>query len=144
MPEIKPEQVFIEPETGEKSVIKVKSPQISYEQKKKIILKRRIVWYVLTVLEVILFLRFLLKLFGASEGSLFSILITIISTPFTILFSGLFESSVSMNGELVIEWSTLFAMFVYAVAAFVVSLFFRLRKPIDPTEAETKAEQTIP
>lgn len=38
-----------------------------------------------------------------------------------------------------IEWSTLFAMFVYALIALIVVRFFKLRKPIDPKEADQSA-----
>lgn len=144
MPEIKPETIIIEPETGEKPVIKVKSPQIDFEQKKKIIFKRRIIWYAFTILEVILFLRFILKLFGARDESLFAIIINILSFPFVLIFNGLFEPLISPTGDIVLEWSTLFAMFFYAILAFVVSLFFRLKKPIDPQEAEKKAGNINP
>lgn len=138
------EPTLIEPETGEKPVIKVSPPQKDYEERKKIIRNRRLVWYVLTIVEVILALRFLIKLFGANPSSFFSILITLLSAPFALIFIGLFPSLVSSVGDVVIEWSTLFAMFFYAVVALVVSLFFRLKKPIDPHEAEKKAEETIP
>lgn len=138
------EHTTIETETGEKPVIKVESPQQEYEEKKKIVKNRQIVWYVLLVVEALLAIRFLLKLFGAEPLSLFSVLITIISTPLTFIFSGLFPSTTSIIGNAVIEWSTLFAMLFYAVVAFLVARFFRLKKPIGPKEAESKSEQTIP
>lgn len=141
---IQPEQITIEPETGERPVIKVEPPQIEYEKKKNIVKNKRIIWYIWMVLEASLLIRFILKLFGANPESIFSILITIVTFPFTIIFMGLFPSSTSITGNLVIEWSTLFAMLVYALIAFLISQFYRIKKPIDPKEAEDKAEQTIP
>jgi len=134
----------VEPITGEKPVIKVEPPQQEYEEKKHIIRYRQIVWYVWLVLEALLLLRFLLKLFGANPLSLFSLLVYILSTPFTFIFFGLFPSTVDPSSRNEIEWSTLFAMLFYAVVAFLVSRYFRLKKPIDPLEAETKVEDTIP
>lgn len=138
------EPVITETETGEKPVIKVEPPQQEYEEKKKIVKSRQIVWYVLSVVESLLAIRFLLKLFGAEPLSLFSVLITIISTPLTFIFSGLFPSTTSITGNAVIEWSTLFAMLFYAIVAFLAAMFFRLKKPIGPKEAESKSNQTIP
>lgn len=142
-PLVPKEPTIIEPETG-KPVIKVKPPQEDYEKKSRIIRERQIVWYALMVIEAVLVTRFLLRLFGANPDSFFSVLINVISTPFVIIFSGLFPPLLSPAGNAAIEWSTLFAMVVYAVVAFLAAWFFRLRKPIDPKEAEDKAEETIP
>lgn len=138
------EQTIIEPSTGEKPVIKVEPPQEIFEKERKIIRNKRLLWYVLSVLEVSLAFRFLLKLFGANPSNIFSILIGLLTFPFTFIFNGLFPSSFSNTGEMVIEWSTLFAMFFYAVLALLISRFYKFRKPIDPKEAEEKAEKIMP
>lgn len=137
-------KITVEPATGEKPVIKVEPPQLDYEKKKKIIRNKQLIWYILLVIEVLLALRFVLKLLGANPASVFSILVYITTLPFVIIFTGVFPSSVSPTGNIVLEWSTLFAMFVYAVIAFLISFFYRLKKPINPKEAEEKADQTIP
>ncbi|KKQ81201.1 MAG: hypothetical protein UT04_C0079G0007 [Candidatus Daviesbacteria bacterium GW2011_GWF2_38_7] len=138
------EPIVVEPRSGEKPVIKVESPQIDYEKKKKIVRYKEILWYILLVIEALLLIRFLLKLFGANPLNIFSIIINIISIPFTILFIGLFPSTVSLTGRQEIEWSTLFAMLFYAILIFVISRFYRLKKPIDPKEAEEKVEKIMP
>lgn len=138
------EQTVIEPSTGEKPVIKVEPPQISYEKEKRIIIHKRILWYVLTVLEAVLFFRFILKLFGANPFNLFNILIEIITIPFLFIFINLFPPAQSLTGNLVLEWSTLFAMLFYGVVAFLISRFYKLKKPIDPKEAEEKVEKIMP
>ncbi len=138
------EPTIIEPQTGEKPVIKVEPPQVDYEKKKKIIRKKIIIWYALLLIETLLIIRFLLRLLGANPDSLFSILIMVLSAPLVILFNGLFPPSVSLIGNIVIEWSTLFAMLVYGMLAFVGAWYFRIRKPIDPREAERKVEEIAP
>ncbi|MCL5784690.1 MAG: hypothetical protein M1142_05050 [Patescibacteria group bacterium] len=143
-PLVPKEPTIIEPVTGEKPVIKVEPPQEDYEKKRKIIRERQIVWYALMVIEAILAIRFLLRLFGANPNSFFSVLINVFSTPLVFIFSGLFSPLLSPVGSAALEWSTLFAMVVYAVVAFLAAWYFRLRKPIDPKEAEDKAEETIP
>ncbi len=135
---VEKEKTIIEPETGERPVIKVEPPQAVYETKKTIIRGKQILWYIWLVIEMILLIRFLLKLFGANPANFFSILIDIISAPFIIIFNTLFTPIIAPIGSIVIEWSTLFAMFVYVIVALLVSRLFRLGKPIDPKEAEEK------
>ncbi len=132
------EKIVVEPK-GE-PVIKVEPPQVEYETKRGLVRGRQILWYIWLVIEVILLLRFLLRLFGASSDVAFNILITIISFPAVFLFQGLFKSTVSPDGKASIEWSTLFAMLTYAIIAIVVHRYFKLKKPIDPKEAEEKLE----
>lgn len=138
------EQTTIEPDTGEKPVLKVEPPQQEYEEKRTIVKKRHILWYVWTVVEALLLIRFLIRLLGANPLNLFSTLVDILSVPFVFLFAGLFTPSFSADGDMKIEWSTLFAIFVYAVIAFLVSRFYIINKPISPKEAEKKAEKTTP
>ncbi|MBI2315078.1 hypothetical protein HYU93_03425 [Candidatus Daviesbacteria bacterium] len=104
------EQTVIEPSTGEKPVIKVEPPQVSYEKEKRIIIYKRILWYVLSVLESLLAFRFIIKLLGANPNNLFSILIEITTIPFLFIFINLFPPASSITGNLVLEWSTLFAL----------------------------------
>lgn len=138
------EPTVVEPETGEKPVIKVEAPQQSFETKKHIIRGKQLLWYCLMVVELLLFLRFLLMLFGANHSSPFALLVNTLSFPFRFIFSGLFTPAVPPIGRIVIEWSTLFAMLVYLLIALVATRFFKLGKPIDPEEAETRVEKTIP
>jgi len=126
----------VEPRTGGRSVIKVEPPQQVYEEKKAILRYRQIIWYVLGIIELLLLIRFLLKLFGANPTSLFAILTYTISTPFTIIFIDLFPSTVS--GAIIIEWSTLFAMLIYLIIAWEAIRLYKFKKPIDPEEAEIK------
>lgn len=138
------EPIIVEPETGEKPVIKVEPPQESFETKKHIIRGKQLFWYSWMVVELLLFLRFLLMLFGANHLSVFAILINTLSWPFRFIFSGLFPSAVSPGGSVIVEWSTMFAMLVYTLVALVATRFFKLGKPIDPEEAERRVEKTIP
>lgn len=138
------EPTIVEPQTGEKPVIKVESPQVDYEKQKNIIRNKLVIWYVFLVVEALLSLRFLLKLFGANPSSFFSILIMVFTTPLTFIFSGLFPTFVSQVGNAVLEWTTLFAMLVYGLVSFLVAWFYRIQKPIDPKEAEEKVEELVP
>lgn len=136
---VEKEPVVVKPATGEKPVIKVEPPQQEYEEKRTIVRSREWIWWVLLVIEVILLIRFFIKLFGADPDNLFSILVDLISFPFVFIFIGLFPPTVSPSGNVIVEWSTLFAIFVYLAAAIIISRFFKLKKPIGPEEADEKA-----
>ncbi|MDB5186519.1 MAG: hypothetical protein JWL85_1042 [Candidatus Saccharibacteria bacterium] len=71
------------------------------------------------VVEGILALRFLLKLFGASEGAGFVKWVYEMSNPLLEPFRGIFPAGVFEN-KFVLEFSTLFAMVMYAVVALVL------------------------
>jgi hypothetical protein len=85
----------------------------------------QIITYLLRILEVLLALRFFLKLFGANPGAGFTNFIYSLSQPFVAPFSNVFGNSVVQNaaGISVFEWTTLLAMIVYwIIAAILVRL----------------------
>ncbi len=73
----------------------------------------RIVWTILGILEVLLALRFLLKLIGANPNSGFAVLMYGVTGLFTAPFTGLVPTWVS--GASVLEVTTLIAMAIYAL-----------------------------
>jgi uncharacterized membrane protein len=73
----------------------------------------RIIWTVLGILEVLLALRFALKLIGANPNSGFAVFIYGLSGVFTAPFTGLVSTWVS--GDTVLEVTTLIAMAIYAL-----------------------------
>ena len=73
----------------------------------------RIIWGLLTLLEIMLGLRFLLNLMGANAASGFATLVYGSTALFVAPFSGLFPSWSS--GAMVLEVTTLVAMGIYAL-----------------------------
>ncbi len=73
----------------------------------------RIVWTILGILEVLLALRFGLKLIGANPNSGFAVLMYGVTGLFTAPFTGLVPTWVS--GASVLEVTTLIAMAIYAL-----------------------------
>lgn len=138
------EPTIVEPVTGERPVIEVESPQLDFEKKKTIVRSKQVIWYVWLVVETILLLRFGFKLFAANFDNIFGLILAAISAPFVFPFETLSPPTVNIRSNVVVEWSTLTAMIVYALIAWLISHFFKLRKPIDPNEAEEKVEQTNP
>lgn len=80
-----------------------------------------VTYFVLGVLEVILFLRFLFRLLGANEGNAFITFLYSLSLIFVGAFNGIFNDQAL--GHSVFELSTLTAMLIYALIAWgIVSL----------------------
>jgi len=81
----------------------------------------RVVYYMLAVLEVILGLRFIFRLLGASQGNDFVMFLYNLSHVFVGPFNGIFNDQAL--GRSVFELSTIVAMLVYALIAWgIVSL----------------------
>jgi hypothetical protein len=81
----------------------------------------RVVYYILAVLEVILGLRLLFRLLGASQGNDFVMFLYNLSHVFVGPFNGIFNDQAL--GRSVFEISTIVAMLVYALLAWgIVSL----------------------
>lgn len=114
--------------------IKTESPQQTYETKKVIFRSYQIIWYILGVIEVILSFRIVLKLLGANPLSGFTNFIYSISEPFSSPFAGILRTSASSG--MILEWSTLIAMAVYAIIAYGLVSLFQLIKPTNPEEVE--------
>lgn len=112
--------------------VDVGSPQKAYGTKKAIFRLYQVIWYILGVVEVLLASRILLKLIGANLGSGFTSLIYSVSAPLASPFRGVLGVTTSL--ESVIEWSTIIAMAVYAVAAFGLVKLFQLIKPTTEQE----------
>lgn len=137
------EKIIVEPETGERPVIKVEPPQETYKTNKTILKNRKIIWYIWMVAEITLFLRFIVHLFGANPWNFFTVFIEFITFPFMLPFMEIFDSTEFGRGDNQIEWSVILAMFVYLLLAYILSRFFKLKKPVDPAEAQAKVRGSI-
>ena len=75
----------------------------------------RAVWFAACVIDVILGLRFLLKLFGASPQSEFVSLVYLLSAPLVAPFRGIFPNA--GRGVFVLEPAALVALAIYPLLA---------------------------
>ncbi len=92
------------------------------ESSRSSLITGRIIYFLLSIVEIILAFRFVLRLFGANPGSGFVSFIYSISKIFLAPFTAIF-SSVKTEGletAAVFEPSTLIAMAVYAVVAWLI------------------------
>lgn len=81
---------------------------------------RKIVYYILGIIEAFFAFRLIFKLLGANASSTFVSLIYSVSGAFLAPFSGIFRTAVTKGIETksVLEPSTIIAMIVYAVIAY--------------------------
>lgn len=110
------------------------SPQKTYETKKAIFRTYQVIWYILGVVEVLLAFRVILKLMGANTFSGFTYFIYAVSNPFALPFAGILGATT--GADLVLEWSTLVGMVVYAIVAYGVVALFQFVKPTNPQEVD--------
>ena len=78
----------------------------------------RIIWTILGILEILLGLRFMLKLIAANPNSGFAVFIYGITGPFVAPFTALVGTPTS--GATIIEVTTLIAMVVYTLFTWIV------------------------
>lgn len=96
----------------------------------------QIVWYVLSVIEGLLVIRFLLKLLQANPEAIFTSLIYSVSNIFVLPFMAVFQNT---NVETsVFEWTTLLAIVVYWLLAVAIIRLFIMSKPVSSVEADQK------
>lgn len=98
----------------------------------------QIVWYILGLIEILLLLRFVLKLLGANSGAGFTSFIYGVTYIFTAPFLSVFRVT-SVEGS-IFEWTTILAMLVYwLIAMGVIKLLF-MGKTVSTPEAAAKLE----
>lgn len=99
----------------------------------------RVIWAVLAVIETLIGLRFLLRLFGANPAAGFTDLVYTLSQPLVAPFQAVFPAA-RIEGEArsgVFDWSLLLAMAIYWLIAWGI---VRL---LTPTRTATVVEEDI-
>lgn len=96
----------------------------------------QIVWYMLTLLEVFLMFRFILKLTAANPEAGFTSFIYAATWAFTAPFIAVF-SKTTVQGS-IMEWTTLLAMVVYWLIAAGIARLFVMGKTVSTPEAADK------
>ncbi len=117
MDEIKMEEVKVEEVKIEGGKIEERT---SVRTQKSNLKLRKIVSYILGVLEVLFAFRLVFKLLGANPESIFVSMIYTVSGALLTPFTGIFRSAVNegIETQSVLEPTTIIAMFVYALVAY--------------------------
>src|SRR3989344_1683225 len=96
----------------------------------------QIAWYLLSLLEIVLAFRFILKLTGANPEAGFTSFIYGLTWPFTAPFLAVFPKTIVQGS--VFEWTTLLAMLVYWMIALAIVRLFLVSKTVSTPEAAVK------
>ena len=97
------------------------------------------VWYLLSILEVLLVFRFVLKLMGANPEAGFTSFIYALTWPFTAPFLAVFPRTI-IEGS-IFEWTTLLAMLVYWLVAIGIIRLLVMSKTVSTPEAAAQLEK---
>ena len=92
----------------------------------------RVVWYIFGLIDVLIAIRFVLKLFGANVEAGFVQLIYGVSGVFMAPFNAIFSTQRVAASRL--EWSALVAIAVYALIAWGVVMLIRAVSPREHAE----------
>jgi hypothetical protein len=106
----------------------------------------QIIWYVFYIIEVIILLRFLLKLIGANPAAVFTDLVYRLSYPLVAPFLYVIRATsleAPSVGQGVVEWSTLLALFVYWIIAWAIVRLLIMAKPVSRIEADQRLNDQI-
>ncbi len=131
-----------------KKVTQVRSEHYEPDRERQIATFKatQLIWLLVSILEALLALRFLLKLIGANPNSPIAALIYAFTGLFLAPFSGL--TATPAAGGLVLEISTLFAMLIYGLIGWgferlIWLIFYRPRgSSVDVTETKSRQDYT--
>lgn len=98
----------------------------------------QIAWYLISAFEVILALRFILKLTGARPEAQFTNIVYNITWPIVAPFASVFPKT-AIQGS-VFEWTTLLAMAVYFIIGLAIVRLFLMSKTVSTPEAAASLE----
>lgn len=96
----------------------------------------QIVWYILSILEILLAFRFVLKLLGANPVAGFTSFIYGVTYFFAAPFLSVFGIT-RVEGS-IFEWTTILAMFVYWIIAVGIIKLLLMGKTVSTPEAADK------
>jgi hypothetical protein len=132
--------------SNENRVSAVRTSQNEPEREQRIFTFKatQLIWLLFGILEALIALRIGLMLIGANPGSPIVALIYSFTGLFLFPFTGLIGSPSA--GNMVLELSSLFAMLIYALIAWVTErvvwlIFYRPRGPVVAVTETTTSEQ---
>lgn len=98
----------------------------------------QIVWYILSVIEIVLAFRLVLKLTGANASAGFTEFVYTLTYPLVGPFLAVFPRTTVDSS--IFEWTTLLAMFVYWVIAMGIIQLLLMSKTVSIPEAAAKLD----
>ncbi len=96
----------------------------------------QIVWFIFGTIEILLALRFILKLIGANTTAMFTETIysvtNVLVSPFVAVFRTTYQAGSAF------EWTTLLAAFIYALIAFGIMNLLLMSQDVSTIEAANR------
>ena len=99
----------------------------------------QVIWYLFTLLEILLLFRLGLKFAGANPSAGFTSFIYTVTWPFAQPFISVFRTTFA--GNQIFEWTTLLAMVVYYLIAWGIVSLLMMSKTVSTPEAAAKLEE---
>jgi len=99
----------------------------------------QVIWYLFTLLEILLLFRLGLKFAGANPAAGFTSFIYMVTWPFAQPFIAVFQTT--YVGNQVFEWTTLLAIVVYYLIAWGITSMLTMSKTVSTPEAAAKLDE---
>ena len=99
----------------------------------------QVIWYIFTLLEILLVFRLGLKFAGANPAAGFTAFIYNATWPFAQPFIAVFRPT--FIGNQIFEWTTLLAMIVYYLIAWGIVSLLTMSKTVSTPEAAAKLDE---
>ncbi len=109
-------------------------PQKVFNKKKTIFRYNQIIWYILVLIEILIFFRAIFKMIGANSTSGFVSFIYGITEVLVFPFRGIVTTT--SNNTSIFEWYLIFAAVVYLLIAAGITYLAQFIKPLTPREVE--------
>jgi len=100
----------------------------------------QVIWYLFTLLEILLVFRLGLKFAGANPAAGFTSFIYAVTWPFAQPFIAVFRPTFVAGGQ-VFEWTTLLAIVVYYLIAWGLTSILTMSKTVSTPEAAAKLDE---
>jgi hypothetical protein len=106
---------------------------------KPIYFSTQIVWFIFGAIEIVLALRFILKLLGANPLASFTDVIYSLSNFLVSPFVAVFRTSYQSGS--IFEWTTLLAAFIYALIAYGIINLLLMGQNVSTAEAADRLRE---
>jgi hypothetical protein len=109
------------------------------ERSKPLYRGTQIIWYLVSILEALLAMRFVLKLMQANPIAGFTNFVYSLTGIFVAPFEVVFRNFRAQGS--IVEWTTILAMVVYWLVAVALIKLFIIGKPVSAPEADAKLDR---
>lgn len=120
----------------------IKQEVKKYETKKTLFKSYQIIWYLVYLIEVLIFLRIIFRLLGANPASDFVSTIYLFSQIFVLPFLNIFPSP--NTSGFVLDAPAIIAAIIYPLGASIIMRLFQLIKPVSHEEVSAIEDTNIP